>query len=284
MDPARKITFLGIELDSIEMTLRLPEEKLKNFRDELHSFLLLKRATKRQFQSLAGRLSWAAGVVKGGRVFLRRIFNKISSLQHASHRSIISGEVRNDLLWWFNFLKTFNGRSVVLDKQPIKCVYTDACNEAAGGCFGPDWFYFNWSLDFPAAETFHINEKEVLAVVIAAQRWAKLWRNKHIIIYSDNSVTVASLNKGTSRNPVVMQCLRKLFWLSAYHNFHLTSRHIPGARNIAADSASRLHIPGYLETLLPFTAYTPLYCHMSLPSLHFLLDRFPTWKAWLWQQ
>ena len=197
----------------------------------------LKRATKRQFQSLAGRLSWAAGVVKGGRVFLRRIFNKISSLQHASHRSIISCEVRNDLLWWFSFLKTFNGRSVVLDKQPITCVYTDACNEAAGSCFGPDCFYFNWSLDFPAAATFHINEKEVLAVVVAAQRWAKLWQNKHIIIYSDNSVTVSSLNKGTSRNPVVMQCLRKLFWLSAYHNFHLTSWHIAGAQNIAADSA-----------------------------------------------
>lgn len=68
---------------------------------------------------MAGRLSWAAGVVKGRRVFLRHIFNKISSLQHASHRSIISCEVRNDLLWWFSFLKTFNGRSVVLDKQPI---------------------------------------------------------------------------------------------------------------------------------------------------------------------
>ena len=279
VDPTTKITFLGIELDSMSMTLRLPEEKLLSFRAELTSFLQLRRATKRQFQSLAGRLSWAAGVVRGGRVFLRRIFNKISVLKHASHRALIGPEVRNDLLWWCNFLSTFNGRSLLLDKQPLECVFTDACNEAAGGSFGLDWFYFNWSQDLPAAEAFHINEKEILAVVLAAQRWAPCWQNKHVIIYSDNSVTVSALNKGTSRNSVVMKCLRRLFWLSATHNFHLTSRHIAGIRNIAADSASRLHLPGFLQTLLPFTGYTPLACHMSLHSLHFLLNRFPTWQG-----
>lgn len=224
-------------------------------------------------------MSWAAGVVRGGRVFLRRIFNKISSPKHSSHRALVSPEVQADLLWWFQFLSTFNGRSLLLDEQPLECVFTDACNEAAGGSFGHDWFYFNWSQDLPAAETFHINEKEILAVVLAAQRWAPFWRNKRVIIYSDNSVTVASLNKCTSRNHVVMTCLRRLFWLSAFHNFHLTSRHIPGVRNIAADSASRLHLPGFLETLLPYTAYTPLFRHMSLNSLQFLLNRFPTWTV-----
>ena len=278
-DPTRVITFLGIELDSTAMALRLPEEKLDSFRTELQSFLQLRRATKRQFQAIAGRLSWAAGVVRGGRVFLRRIFNKISSLKHSSHRALVSPEVQADLLWWFQFLSTFNGRSLLLDEQPLECVFTDACNEAAGGSFGHDWFYFNWSQDLPAAETFHINEKEILAVVLAAQRWAPFWRNKRVIIYSDNSVTVASLNKCTSRNHVVMTCLRRLFWLSAFHNFHLTSRHIPGVRNIAADSASRLHLPGFLETLLPYTAYTPLFRHMSLNSLQFLLNRFPTWTV-----
>ncbi|MEW8562682.1 MAG: reverse transcriptase domain-containing protein [Candidatus Thiodiazotropha sp.] len=278
-DPTNIITFLGIELDSIAMSLRLPEEKLQGFQAELQSFLQLRRATKRQFQSIAGRLSWAAGVVRGGRVFLRRVFNKVSSLRHASHRALITPEVRDDLLWWSKFLASFNGRSTLLDKQPIECVFTDACNEAAGGSFGLDWFYFNWNRDLPAASSFHINEKETLAVVLAAQRWAPWWRNKHIIIYSDNSATVASLNKGSSRNTVVMKCLRRLFWLSAFHNFHLTSRFIQGIRNVAADSASRLHLPGYLHSLLPFTAYTPLANHMSLSSLHFLLDRFPEWRC-----
>ena len=151
----------------------------------------MRRATKRQFQSLAGRLSWAAGVVRGGRVFLRRVFDKISTLKHASHRSIIDSNVRADLIWWHEFLSSFNGRSVLLDKKPIECV----------------------------------------------------------------------------------------FWLSASYNFHLTSRFIRGIFNIAADSASRLHQPGHMERLLPFTGFTPISLHMSSKSLQFLLNRFPDWKG-----
>lgn len=259
------------------MSLSLPTNKLDSFKLELQEFLQRKRASKRQLQAIAGRLSWAAGVVKGGRVFLRRIFDQIGILKHASHKAVVSPEMHKDLLWWFNFLETFNGRSTILDKQPLFSVFTDACDDAAGGSFGHDWFYFNWQQDLPEAASLHINEKEVLAVVLAAQRWAKFWANKRIILHSDNMVTVASINKGTSRNKMVMRCIRRLFWLSATYNFHLTARHLSGYLNICADSASRLHLPGHLQTLLPFTAYSPLWLHMSSHSLHFLLDRFPWW-------
>ena len=72
VDPCTKITFFGIELDSVAMSLRLPEEKLCALRNELHLFLQLKRATKWQFQSLAGRLSWAAGIVKGNKLLFAK--------------------------------------------------------------------------------------------------------------------------------------------------------------------------------------------------------------------
>ena len=206
VDPTTKITFLGIELDSDTMSLRLPHDKLLSFQQEIQSFLSRKRASKRQLQALAGRLSWAAGVVKGGRVFLRRIFNQISTLKHVSHKALITPAVRADLKWWADFLHTFNGRSALLDAKPLECVFTDACDEAAGGIFGGDWFYFNWARDLPKAGPLHINEKEVLAVVVAATRWAPMWANKRIIIRSDNMVTVASVNKCSSRNHFIMQC------------------------------------------------------------------------------
>ena len=278
IDPTTCITFLGIELDSISMTLRLPEEKLLLLRQELQSSLSRHRFTKRQLQSLAGRLSWAASVVKGGRVFLRRIFNTIRVLRHNAHRVRLSAEARKDLIWWSNFIGNFNGRSTLLDQCPIECVFTDACDEGAGGSFGRDWFYFNWSIDWPQASNFHINEKEIAAVALAAYRWAPFWRDKRIIIYSDNTVTVSALNKGTCRNDEIMKCVRSLFWLSASYNFHLTARYLPGVLNIAADSASRLGSPGHLETLWPFTDQSPLQLHMSANTLLFLLDRFPYWQ------
>ena len=279
VDPTQKITFLGVELDSVQMSMRLPHDKLCILRQELQGFLGRKRATKRQLQSLAGRLSWAAAVVKGGRVFLRRIFNKISMLRHSCHRTLVTVDVRQDIVWWFQFIQSFNGKSLLLDKTPIECVYTDACDKGAGGSFGADWFYYNWSQDWPEAETFHINEKEVLAVVLAAYRWSHLWQHKKVIIYSDNSVTVASINKGTARNKTIMRGLRSLFWLSAIFNFHLVARFIPGISNTVADSASRVHAQGFMERLLPYTDYSPLHFHMSSKSLKFLLDRFPSWRV-----
>ena len=135
---------------------------------------------------IAGRLSWVAGVVRGGRVFLRRSFDQISFLKHASHKAVFSLEMCKDLLWWFQVLATFNGRSTVLDKQPLFSVFKDACDDAAGGSFGLDWFYFNWNQDLPEVSSLHINEKEILAVVLTAQRWAKVWESKSIILQSDN--------------------------------------------------------------------------------------------------
>ena len=133
VDPTTKITFLGIELDSISMSVRLPSDKLDSLRQELLEFVQRKRASKRQLQSIAGKLSWAASVVKVGRVFLHRIFDQISFLKHASHKTLISLVMRKDFLWWFKFLQTFNGKSTVLDKQPFYGVFTDAGDYAAGG-------------------------------------------------------------------------------------------------------------------------------------------------------
>ena len=162
----------------------------------------------------------------------------------------------------------------------LNFVFTDACNEGAGGSLGRDWFYFNWSQDWPQAEHFHINEKEVVAVTLATYRWAPLWLNKRILIYSDSSLTVSALNKGTCRNDANMKCIRNLFWLSAIFHFHLTARHLPEIKNIAADSASCLATPGHLETLWPFTNNSSFHLHMSPKTLFFLLDRFPHWQTW----
>ena len=277
VDPTQIITFLGIELDSICMSLRLPHDKLTSIREELQGFVNHKRTTKWQLPSLAGKLSWATSVVRGERVFLRRIFNQIGKLKCGYHRVLITSDIDYDIAWWLQLMMEFNGRSLLLDKRPTECVFTDACNEGAGGSFGKDWFYFNWSQDWPEAGTFHINEKEVFAVVLAAYRWAPFWKNKKIIIYSDNTVTVAAINKGTSRNTSIMKSLRSLFWLSVAHNYHLTTKFIQGARNVAADSASRLHLPGHLETLLLFTDLSPLPLHMTPQTFNFLLHRYPYW-------
>ena len=238
VDPTQRLTFLGVELDTVNMCMRIPADKLRQVKQELLEFSKRRRATKPQLQSLCGKLGWLAAIVFGGRVFLHRIIDLITTIKGKTNRVCLSTGMWQDINWWLMFMETFNGRLVVLDKQPITMVYTDACNAGSGSILGSDWFYCNWTLDWPAANRLHINYKELLAIVIAATCWAPYWQGKRLYILSNNQAMVGMLNRGTARRPLVMHALRWLFWLSATHGFHLTGRYIPRATNIAADSAS----------------------------------------------
>lgn len=66
MEPSTQIVFLGIEIDSVNMCMRLPNAKLDQIRTELSLFENRKRASKKQLQSLAGKLNFCASVVFGG--------------------------------------------------------------------------------------------------------------------------------------------------------------------------------------------------------------------------
>ena len=83
-------------------------------------------------------------------------------------------------------MSTFNGKSMLLDKQPIQSVYTNSCTMAPGGAFQGVWFYLNWELDWPFVANLHINSKIVLAVFLAVCCWVPCWQNKRIYIQSDN--------------------------------------------------------------------------------------------------
>ena len=125
-DPSTKIVFLGIEIDSVNMCLRLPDVKLNQIRADLSLFETRTRVSKKQLQSLAGKLNFCAGVVFGGRVFLRRIIDSINLLKGDNHKMKLSADIRADISWWQSFMSTFNGKSMLLDRQHIQSVFTDS--------------------------------------------------------------------------------------------------------------------------------------------------------------
>ena len=55
--PTQAMIFLGILIDSVTQTLELPKDKLVALQDFVQAFLHWRRASKRQLQTLAGKLS-----------------------------------------------------------------------------------------------------------------------------------------------------------------------------------------------------------------------------------
>jgi len=275
--PHNDIIFLGININSLSMSLELPSHKLSDFRTLLLYFSTRKRASLRQLQSLAGKLNWASQVVKGGRTFLRQILDMLIPLKHKSHKVLLSTQFHDDVMWWLSFLDTFNGKSCLPHEAPTFHVLTDASSEGAGFACGLDWGYASWRADIPDLKDAHINVKEVVAIVLATARWAASWQGSKVLVHTDNVVAKHAINTGTSRSPAVMHWLRALFWLTAWFDIELEAVHVPGRFHLLPDCISRLHEPGqfaFLQSLLgvaPWAAPSQGLClHMSLCSLCYL--------------
>ena len=258
--PCQRLTFLGIEIDTVCRQLTLPKRKLCELRLLLSKTMAKRSITKRDLQSLVGKLNFAARVVFGGRTFLRRIIDTVNLMQRPHHHVRINAQLRADLEWWTGFLGVFNGKTFFVDSEPVptKEFSTDACPIGGGGFFQGDWFYVNWATNYPCLANVHINLQETFTVLLALERWKDQLRDKWIIVRTDNTTTLSTINKGTSSNQLVMQWLRKLFWLSVTYNFRVTSRYIPTATNTLDDAISRIHDPAHCELLVEQLTSGPL--------------------------
>ena len=84
--PCQQLTFLGIEIDTVHRQLTLPEPKLCELQLLLRETTMNRAITKRDLQSLIGKLNFAERVVFGGRTFLRRMIDT----PHLSHNAFVT--------------------------------------------------------------------------------------------------------------------------------------------------------------------------------------------------
>lgn len=256
--PAQVTRFLGIEVDAVEMELRLPADKLLKLRDQLGKFLARKKATKRELEMLGGILAHCCKVVHGGRTFSRRVYDLIASVDRSWHMVRLNAEFRLDVKWWLDFAADFNGKAKIIPSlEPWICIYSDASLLGFGALFENDWvagpFPSNGgNLDrkwlghhFAEAgdegcDTENINVLEMWPIVVAMERWSGSWANRTVVMITDNTQVRAAINTGRSKNVTTMRWLRRIFWKSITSNFDLQSVYINTKCNIICDSLSRL--------------------------------------------
>ena len=83
--PSSVLTFLGIEINTIEGILGLPAEKLQRLNTTVREWLPRKSCTRRELESLVGTLQHACKVIRPGRSFLRRAVALISRAKKPFH-------------------------------------------------------------------------------------------------------------------------------------------------------------------------------------------------------
>ena len=241
-DPTTCLTYLGIEINTSTGILALPPTKASDLCNDIEEFIKRKRVTRRQLESLGGKLQWASTVIPWGRSHTRSVYDVISTLQHPSHKYLIEQYLRNDLHWWLKWLTTGGNSRLIWDNRPERHLVTDASTVGAGAfCPDGDWVYARWDLDFPVIEPHHINVKELASICVAAHRWSSKWRHTRVVVFTDSQVVESIINTGTSHNRMCMSLLKELSLLCLKHDFQISACHISGQSNVIADAISRLH-------------------------------------------
>ena len=248
--PATVIRFLGIELDSDQMQLRLPLEKLEKLRVLVASWRKRKGCRKRELQSLAGHLNHACKVVRPGRRFLRGIFGLLSQFRKQNHMIRLNAGFRADLEWWHTFVGAWNGVSMMRREEvlsPDIHIWSDASGTwGCGALWETQWVQVAWS-EWPNFAAASIAAKELLPIIVATAMWGASWRGLTVCCHCDNQSVVAVVRGGYCRDPAMAHMLRCLFFLEAKYDILLTARHVPGVENGAADAISRNRLEVFFD-------------------------------------
>jgi len=108
--------------------------------------------------------------------------------------------------------------------------------------------------------------KELLPIVLSCAVWGPLLSCSNVEFKCDNRGVVDSINKGSSKEPLVMHLLCCPWYFSAYFSINISARHIPGLSNTSADQLSRNRLAEFLE-MNPHTSTAPEATPLSLLKL-----------------
>ena len=240
--PCTRMVCLGIEIDTNTMTLSVPSFRVQELRHELKNWLSMDTYTKHDLQRLLGKLSFVSAYVRPGRIFMCRLLNALRNISSRLDRLIIDSDMKADISWWISLLDLYNGVSVIPVNVTIanpEVFATDACLDGCGAlCFNE---YFK--RHFPAhLRSRHINELELITIVIAIKLWAPRLQGRSVELASDNTTCISVINNKRSAHPFLQHCLREL-WLSlSLHNIALYVRYVASRDNFVADMLSRYFV------------------------------------------
>ena len=240
--PTQIIEYLGFILNSQKMVVMLTKRKKKDLLKLCTKTVGMNIVTIQTIAELIGKMVAAVPGVEYGPLFYRRLDNdksKALKLSKGNYQALmkLSEKVKVDLKWWIDNIDTAF-KPISKHKYQVT-LQTDASNSGWGGVLINEERNRTggfWSHD---ESQLHINQKELLAVLLTIKALCKNVKDKHIRIQADNTTTVAYINKmgGTKAN--CYEIVRKIWNWAIQNGNWLSACHIAGKLNIEADVESR---------------------------------------------
>ena len=250
--PSQEMVYLGVMFDTKRMEMRVPPDKLSEIKSEIGSWSRKSTITRRNLQSLLGKLFWVSKVVRLARIFMGRLLQQLRDMSTVGENTKVklSLDSRRDLRWWSKYLEHFNGIQMIIEEDPFPLelsqmldrpheVYAgDATPVGGGGWHGKEY----WSQLLPRylqdpATPIHI--KEFWVLVVSARLWGQDWTGRAVTLFCDNEAVVQSINHKKPKDQELLSLLREFFFIAVSFKFIPVVRRISTKDNFLADFISR---------------------------------------------
>ena len=124
LNPSQIMEYLGMVVNSINMSLSLPDLKV-SYITTLCQVLFKPKVSLREIFSLLGNLSWAIPSIPFAQMHYRDIQNCHIRQLHWANKNfqkeiVLSEDARKDLSWWILNLKSVNGKSFFPDALELE--------------------------------------------------------------------------------------------------------------------------------------------------------------------
>ena len=252
--PSTEIVYLGVQFDSLAMTMSVPPEKLAEVKEEIEHWYKKTTAAKKPLQSLLGKLFWVSRVVQHSRTFIGRLLTQLREMSGKPDfaKVQLSEDCKKDLLWWRTFIVQYNGVTMIenddaitlplsqlLDK-PFSVCPGDATLTGGGAWYGRSY----WSRQFPVwlkDPKIPVHQKEFLVVIVSTKLWGKDWAGKVVQIFCDNDPVCDVIAGERPSDSTMLSLLREFKFLVCKFRFYPALRKISTKDNSIADHISRRH-------------------------------------------
>lgn len=250
--PSTCMTYLGVQFDTVSMTMSVPPEKVTEIKSEIGLWVRRTTITKKDLQSLLGKLFWISKVVQHSRPFMGRLLGQLRTMSNLkdSMKVKLTDESRKDILWWRHYLDSFNGINMIINEEPIPLSFTQMLDDPHGVCAGDAtptgggaWHgqeYWCGKLPTDLQDiSLPIHIKEFWILIVSAKLWGDTWTGRTIVLYCDNDSVCDTVTYKKPKDPGLLSLLREFLFIVVSKKFFPVVRKIGTKENEMADHISR---------------------------------------------
>ena len=210
--PATEVRWLGIDISIEKKQISIPDRKIQEIIRFINKILKKDSATKKQMQSLIGKLFFIARCIQPVKALASSTLRQMRKTK-PPERVKISPEMRRDIAWTKQFMQTWNGTTIMHDKNRIKEIYVET---QAQKCFCIDGKYY-YTIELPNMATSQTELVQVLNVWLAMAVFALKYKGAVLKIITNSMKLPQIISNSNRRDPQLDEAVKEI-WLHEAHN------------------------------------------------------------------